>query len=384
MYAVSFGFDYCQPPAVGDTSPGGGSLLYRASKKYGGGDCLSATDPDQLDDALREALNLIKNDAQSFVAPVVPVSQTNRTESGDRLYVALFAPREGQQDWPGNIKKYRLDRNNGTICNANVTTCTIGNGAATHADGTIMVPRSRTGRRPGRSVEGLGHLGRHRLRSAAERLRQRARSTPTPAPRPEIWVGSPLSAAAQAFSKGNSAITPALLGLTGADATTAERNLLIDYVYGFDSYDRNSNGNTTEKRSWVLGDIIHSVPLIVNYDQAGTNALILVGANDGMLHAFDDATGAELWAFVPPDVLGNLNKLRPGQSAEHPFFVDSSPKMKLLNSGSQKILVFGLGAVAAPTTRSTSPRRPHRPSCGASTTRWPASASSARPGPRPR
>ena len=155
--------------------------------------------------------------------------------------------------------------------------------------------------------------------------------------------GLALTATPQAFSKTNSAITPAMLGLTGADATTAERNLLIDYVYGFDSYDQNSNGNLTEKRSWVLGDIIHSVPLIVNYDDTGTNSLILVGANDGMLHAFDDATGAELWAFVPPDVLGNLNKLRPGQSAEHPFFVDSSAKMKLLDNGSQKILVFGLG-----------------------------------------
>src|SRR5690606_28043324 len=100
--------------------------------------CLSATDPDQLDDALREAINLIKNDAQTFVAPVVPVSQTNRTESGNSIYIAMFAPREGQQDWPGNIKKYNLDRNNGTICNKGSSTCTIGGqGAATLADGTL-------------------------------------------------------------------------------------------------------------------------------------------------------------------------------------------------------------------------------------------------------
>ncbi|WP_299006764.1 hypothetical protein, partial [uncultured Caulobacter sp.] len=96
-------------------------------------------------------------------------------------------------------------------------------------------------------------------------------------------------AAAQAFAKANTNITPAKLGLTGVDATTAEKDKLIDYVYGYDSYDRNSNGNTTEKRSWILGDIIHSVPLIVNYDSTGTNSLIIVGSNDGMLHAFDDA-----------------------------------------------------------------------------------------------
>lgn len=343
LYAVSFGFDYCQAPAVGDTSPGGGSLLYRASKKYGGGECLSATDPDQLDDALREALNLIKNDAQSFVAPVVPVSQTNRTESGDRLYVALFAPREGQHEWPGNIKKYRLDRNNGTICNAGSTTCTTGSGAATTADGTILGTAesfwdASTGGPSGSSVTAGGVGAVLQQSDLATRKIYTYTGTAT-----GNLGGIALSAAPQAFKKTNSAITPAMLGLTGADATAAERDLLIDYLYGFDSYDRNSNGNVTEKRSWVLGDIIHSVPLIVNYDTTGNNALIIVGSNDGMLHAFDDATGAEVWAFVPPDVLGNLNKLRPGESASHPFFVDSSPKMKLLNNGTQKILVFGLG-----------------------------------------
>jgi len=341
LYAVSFGFDYCQPPATGDTSPGGGSLLYRASKKYGGGECLSAADPDQLDDALREALNLIKNDAQSFVAPVVPVSQTNRTESGDRLYVALFAPREGQQDWPGNIKKYTLDRNNGTICNAGVSTCTVGSaGAATLADGTIHEnAQSFWDSGPsGKSVMsgGVGEVLQESDFSARKIYTYTGTATGN-------LGGIALTAAAQAFSKSNSAITPAMLGLTGADATTTERNLLIDYVYGFDSYDRNSNGSITEKRSWILGDIIHSVPLIVNYDSAGTNSLIIVGANDGMLHAFDDATGAEAWAFVPPDVLPSLNKLRPGESAQHPFFVDSSPKMKVVTNGAQKILVFGLG-----------------------------------------
>jgi type IV pilus assembly protein PilY1 len=44
---------------------------------------------------------------------------------------------------------------------------------------------------------------------------------------------------------------------------------------------------------------------------------------------------------VPPDVLGNLNDLRPGESAQHPFFVDSSPRV--YDRGGQKILVFGLG-----------------------------------------
>ena len=342
LYAVSFGFDFCEEPAAGDTYSGAGSLLWRAAEKYGGGQCLSATQPDELDDALREALNLIKNDAQSFVAPVVPVSQTNRTESGNRLYVALFSPRTGMQEWPGNIKKYGLDREHGTICNASTPTCTVGSGSATTDDGTITGTGesfwdATTGGPSGSSVTagGVGAVLK------ASNLSQRKIYTYTGTATGNL--GSvPLTAPAQAFSKTNTAITPTMLGLPGAAATTANRDALIDYVYGFDSYDSNNNGNTTEKRSWVLGDIIHSVPLIVNYDTTGTNALIIVGANDGMLHAFDDATGAEAWAFVPPDVLGNLNLLRPGQASSHPFFVDASPRYKQLADG-RKILVFGLG-----------------------------------------
>jgi len=95
-----------------------------------------------------------------------------------------------------------------------------------------------------------------------------------------------------------------------------------------------------ERRGWILDDIIHSAPLVVNYG-AG-NSLLVARANDGMLHAFDDATGQELWAFVPPDVLPKLNLLRPGQAASHPFLVDGAPRLKTLSDG-RKVLVFGLG-----------------------------------------
>jgi type IV pilus assembly protein PilY1 len=69
--------------------------------------------------------------------------------------------------------------------------------------------------------------------------------------------------------------------------------------------------------------------------------MIVVGSNDGMLHAFDDDTGAELWAFVPPDVLPELRKLVPGESGVHPFLVDGSARLKSFPS--QQIIVFGLG-----------------------------------------
>ena len=34
--------------------------------------------------------------------------------------------------------------------------------------------------------------------------------------------------------------------------------------------------------------------------------VVYVGANDGMLHAFDFKSGEELWAFIPPFLLPKL------------------------------------------------------------------------------
>ena len=340
LYAISFGFDYCQEPDEGDLSPGAGSLLWRASEKYGGGECLSAADPQDLDDALREAINLIKNDAQAFVAPVVPVSQTNRTESGDRLYVALFSPREGASEWSGNLKKYGLNKDEGAICNASTPECTLGGpGAATLEDGTILATAesfwdASSGGPSGNSVTSGGVGGLLLQRDVLSR-----KIYTYGGPETGDLGGVDLTAEAQAFDRDNALLTPGSFGLSSSDTDT--RDELIDYVHGLDAFDADDDGQTTDKRAWILGDIIHSVPLIVRYDETEEDALILVGANDGLLHAFDDETGEELWAFLPPDVLPNLHLLQQDESSAHPYFVDGSPK--IFSDSDQKIVVFGLG-----------------------------------------
>src|SRR5205823_3424036 len=67
--------------------------------------------------------------------------------------------------------------------------------------------------------------------------------------------------------------------------------------------------------------------------------IILVGANDGMLHAFqaglyngdggtqsisfDDGTGQEMWAFIPSDMLPKLQRYATGLT--HSILVDGTP-----------------------------------------------------------
>ena len=61
-----------------------------------------------------------------------------------------------------------------------------------------------------------------------------------------------------------------------------------------------------------------------------------MGANDGLLHAIDDDTGAELWSFVPPGRLGRLYRLN---DADHDYFLDGSPVV--YDDISQKLLIIG-------------------------------------------
>ncbi len=299
------------------------SLLQRAAA-HGGGKYYTANNSDELADAFRATLNAIVTETESFVAPVVPVSQTTRTQSGDRLYIALFRPRDGALRWPGNLKKYQVSAD-GQLLDAS-------GAAATNADGEILPgARSYWDTTASGSAVSKGGVGEILLNRVAPRNIYTNTTQP-----PADGSGLDLTASAHAFTTANSALTMAMLGA----ASTTERQQIIDYVTGIDVYDEDEDSNITEKRNWILGDTIHSVPLVVNY--SASDAAILLGANDGMLHAFDDATGSELWAYVPDELQSRLRLLTPGASGSHQFFVDSSPKLLTTDDG-HKIVVFGFG-----------------------------------------
>src|SRR5262249_6988883 len=101
----------------------------------------------------------------------------------------------------------------------------------------------------------------------------------------------------QAFTKSNSAITQSVLGVT----TSTDRDRTIDFIRGVDVLDEDQDGNVTEDRSWKLGDIFHSTPVLVTppvlaladssyiaFRQANASrtTVLIAGANDGQLHAF--------------------------------------------------------------------------------------------------
>jgi type IV pilus assembly protein PilY1 len=90
-------------------------------------------------------------------------------------------------------------------------------------------------------------------------------------------------------------------------------------------------------RKQRLGDIVNSAPVFLD-------DVIYAGANDGMLHAFDADTGAEVFAYVPNLVFDNL-KLLTETAYTHRFYVDLTPTVKkgkgILATGATDTLLVG-------------------------------------------
>ena len=185
--------------------------------------------------------------------------------------------------------------------------------------------------------------------------------------------------------------TPASTELTLAQVAQLNGDEdLLDYLRG-DQSNEESQGGAFRNRSKILGDIIHSSPVIVsekaefNYPDTGwatgagsgaaddentysystykttINALnsgvgrkptIYVGSNDGMLHAFDATPsgidfGEELFAYVPKTTLPLLKDLA-DPSYSHQYLVDGSPTVGdvLYDNAWHTVLVSGFGAGA--------------------------------------
>ena len=152
-------------------------------------------------------------------------------------------------------------------------------------------------------------------------------------------------------------------------ATTA--GLTSDQV-AFVRGDRSREGSTFRRRLSPLGDIVNSQPVVVDSASfvttvadtlsgdtkyadfqktaANRHAQVYVGANDGMLHAFDALTGVEKFAFIPSAVVSQLNilsgKSYNSDSSQHRFFVDGTPVVSdVYFSGAwHTVLVGTLGA----------------------------------------
>jgi Tfp pilus tip-associated adhesin PilY1 len=268
-----------------------------------------------LSQAVMDAVNSIISRTSSFTAPVVPVT---RTTSGNKIYMAFFKPLD-ENFWEGNVTKFGLSADN-EIIGSDGNPATWPNGsmreeAQPYWQTIDWADVSKS--------NGIHNSNRHiyTYLGNVDNLTD-----------PDNW-----------FAAGNDNLTAMILGnptdVTVNGNSVTGRDKVISYIRGADVLDQDVDGDTSENRPVITGDVLHSEPLVFDYRYADNSSktMVFFGANDGMLHAVldvidpdvdtpDDEThyGTEAWAFIPPDQLNRLKYTIEGTT--HRDYVDSSPK----------------------------------------------------------
>jgi type IV pilus assembly protein PilY1 len=282
--------------------------VLKAVAQQGGGSYYRADSATALENALEDAIRKVMAATFTFATPVLPSTSTT---GSNRAYLAAFQSDPSSPFWKGFLKAYQRD-----------------------STGNIPVDASGV------------PLASALVWEAGQKLTAKSAASRT--------IYTAIGGTRQDFTKSNSNITAAILNV----ASSSERDKVIDFTRGIDTYDEDADGNTSEERAWKLGDIFHSTPALITpprapivdptyttFKQSNTNRpmVLMSGANDGMLHAFRESDGEELWAFIPPDALDSLALLT-SRANDHQYFVDGSPQAADVKIGStwKTILVFGM------------------------------------------
>jgi type IV pilus assembly protein PilY1 len=305
-------------------------ILLRETADNGNGEFFFADDAASLTTSLQTAFNSIFDEIEtSFSSAVVPGSTIG---TGNALYNSYFES-SGEPVWEGHLEALRIAQN-GEIQDSNLVM------AVDPATGELLDTRVP-------------------FWDAAVQLRTNTSRTiyMTKGGARVDFRQANLDATDLDIVAPNYANYPANT-TSGIDTTAELEQAIVRYVRGKDGFDEDDDGDYTEMRAIVLGDIFHSTPKAIaqptrlNITEPGfqtfyttyydRDRVVYAGANDGLLHAFDagvhafgdDAStpeievqhytpgsGDELWGWVPGVQLDRM-KLLPQNSPRSEFFVD--------------------------------------------------------------
>ncbi|MBI5718139.1 MAG: PQQ-binding-like beta-propeller repeat protein [Burkholderiales bacterium] len=189
----------------------------------------------------------------------------------------------------------------------------------------------------------FAYLGKYNLRGWSGDLTRNAVSTTTGAISTSAsWAAAALLAARDwttrlIFTSDNSTgldFTVANVGGTvNPDSATYTNTQVVEWMRG----SRVGEGTTVRARTSLIGAVVNAEPVVSRAD-----GVVYLASGEGLLHAFDTATGAELWAYHPSDTLASA-----GASVARGWVfktqLDATPTLAQLASGA-KMLVGGLGA----------------------------------------
>ena len=335
----------------------------------GKGELLCPATANGLKAELERILGLIRQEARSFASAAVPSVQAI---VDDKIFLTNFTPLNGKPVWDGHVHAFfkpipaTLDGKPDTSKTCPRPDPLTGElkwvGCHAWDAGKVMLDTQVNATDPTGAAAGQRRVyytreGNGTQVPLASRLFEDPESDPlTPLQKQEVrfdlWEGLGLGSD---FDPTNTA----LIASTKAEAdaiiakTFSVKTAIVDL--------RNPDGSTTPTTiRYVLGDIFHSNPLVignppnVQYYALDLNGyqefaekhklrrkMLLVGANDGMLHAFDagminrstaevfkgkfDAgTGKEIFGYIPRRVLPTVALMNAPSATNHQWSVDGT------------------------------------------------------------
>lgn len=314
----------------------------------GGGTYYDAASAEELVAVFQNILGDVLAVDTSFVAPGSTVSQFNRLTHRNDIYFALFKP-DQRPSWSGNIKRYFV----GADSNGNVLIQDVNKNAAVDESSGYFKDTAKSwwsdavdggavvmgGAASKVTLDGPGGVGDRRVYTYLENA--------IPA------NGVDLSASAQRLHELNTNITIDDLGLGGGTtpANVLRRTELLQWARGVDVKDEDLDGQETDVRKHI-GDPMHSQPVLLNYKEGGQEySTIFVATNEGLLHAIEHDYGTELFAFIPKELLPNINEFYENQqSTKHPYGLDGDLTIRhedkndnvVVDTGEKAILYVGM------------------------------------------
>lgn len=257
-----------------------------------------ASDPSKLEDSLNEAFYKV---ADAAISASAVASNSTRLDSGTLVYQARFDSKR----WSGELMAFPIDdgQSGGTQGSLKPAIWKAQNKIPAHASRKIFTYNASS------------------------------------APKGVAFSWANLNASQQAALNDNPD-TPAV----DNDSKGSQR---LSYLRG-DLTNEAPSGLLFRTRTNLLGDIVNSDPFFMGTQSFGFEKLpggegtsyktwresssylgrtpmLFLGANDGMLHAFEASTGVEKFAFIPNAVFPNLSQLTSG-SYKHLYFVDGAPR----------------------------------------------------------
>lgn len=321
----------CNWPVPVADSPSALDDLWHAAVN-GRGRYFSAKDPASLESGLTATLNAINLVTGAAAASATSTPNLTPTDN------FLFSSKYRTQKWDGEVLAEQLDPQTGVIQPTPVWTAATQLNARTssNADSRTIYTFSA---------------------AAPDKLK------------PFLYAN--LTPSEQAYFNNKCSSTPSLSQcgpFTGTRLTDANSGAnLVDWLRGQrgQELDTTLTNGVYRAREFLLGDTVNSKPVFMGpprgafadavtpdypsfkLAQANRQKVLFIAANDGMLHAFNADTGAELWAYVPKMIMPNLWKLaNHNYDIGHVYYVDGSPTVEDMFIGGQwrSILVGGLNS----------------------------------------